>query len=96
MQSNYRAGTLPAMANRGPAATLSYVCFKTFKSVYGHITAGKKYTNVLYEKQQYRFRIPTVIKNVQVCISWERVRRKKYFPPVSHKRSYNVWMDCMT
>lgn len=57
------------MANRGPAATLSSGCFKAYKSVYGHITTGNKYTNILYDKQQYWFRIVAVIKNVHICIS---------------------------
>lgn len=57
--------TLPARANRGPAATLSPGCSKTYKSVYD----SNKYTNVLYDKQQYWFRIVTVIKNVKLSIS---------------------------
>lgn len=32
-------------------------------------TADNKYINILYKKQQYWFRILTVIKNAQICIS---------------------------
>lgn len=44
-------------------------------------TADNKYMNMLYDKQQYWFRILTTIKNVQICISQERGRGEKDFPP---------------